>query len=280
MSSRTERVVQIVVDLVAIVVVFGIFGLVYGLVEPKTSYFSCIDSNEINYPDLPDTIPFWAVGVYCVLGPLFIIILVELKNAKYCREDDDRSTGRKTKDFLICLFHAISLFALGMAVTLLLTEIGKRWVGRLRPCFLSICNPDFSTITCQTPNGIYNTISTGGSFCRTDAKTVKDARLSWPSGHSSFSFYCMLFLILYLEARLRLLKLRYFKTLIQMTAAITAFLTAISRISDYKHRYSDVVSGSVLGIIVALFTTLVLGRVLWLLDERPRRFEIKQDISL
>lgn len=279
MSYRTERLIQIVVDLVAIVIVFIIFGLVYVLVEPKTAYFSCNDSNEINYPNLSDTIPFWAVGIYCILGPLIVIVLVELKSANYCMgSGDERSKAQKTKDLAISLFHALSLFALGMGITLLLTEIGKRWVGRLRPCFLSICNPDLSSITCTT-NGVYNTISTGGSFCQTSAKTVQDARFSWPSGHSSFSFYCMIFLILYLEARLRLLKLRYFKALLQMAAAITAFLTSISRISDYKHRFSDVVSGACLGTAVALFTTLVLGRVLWVLDEKPRRFEIKHDAS-
>jgi hypothetical protein len=48
----------------------------------------------------------------------------------------------------------------------------------------------------------------------------------------------MTFLIIYVEARLFLLKLRYIKPLIQMTAFIAAFVTALSRISDYHHRGS------------------------------------------
>ena len=164
-----------------------------------------------------------------------------------------------------------------MGVTLLLTEIGKSWVGRLRPHFLSVCKPNFSQINC-TVNGlngvVYNSIYTGDSFCTGNPNDVIEARASWPSGHSSFSWYTMIYLVIYLEARLRLLRLRYIKSLIQLAAVIAAFLTSISRISDYHHRFSDVLSGSVLGIVIAFFVTLVLGRVLWVLESKPRRFEV------
>ena len=70
-------------------------------------------------------------------------------------------------------------------------------------------------------------------------------------------------MIIFIEARLQLLKLRYVKPLIQMTAFIAAFVTAISRIPDYHHRGSDVIGGSVLGIVIAVFVTFVVGRVLW-----------------
>jgi membrane-associated phospholipid phosphatase len=83
----------------------------------------------------------------------------------------------------------------------------------------------------------------------------------------------MIFLILYLEARLRLLQVRYIKPLIQLAALIAAFVTSISRISDYRHRFSDVFSGSVLGIIVALYVGLVIGKVLWVTHPKPRRYE-------
>lgn len=48
-----------------------------------------------------------------------------------------------------------------------------------------------------------------------------------------------------------------------MAAFIAAYITAISRIGDYHHRGSDVIGGSVLGIVIALFITLFVGRVLW-----------------
>lgn len=80
----------------------------------------------------------------------------------------------------------------------------------------------------------------------------------------------MLFLIIYLEARLRVLYLRYAKVLIQLSAFVLAYYTAMSRIVDYAHRGSDVIGGAILGIVIALLMTLLVGRVLWV-------YELKED---
>ncbi len=87
-------------------------------------------------------------------------------------------------------------------------------------------------------------------------------------------------MIFYLEARLRFHQERYIKPLIQLAALIAAFVTSISRISDYHHRFSDVLSGSVLGIIVALYTSLVIGRVIWISDSKPRRYEFGSNYEI
>jgi len=86
-----------------------------------------------------------------------------------------------TKTFLIHFFHAFSLFFMGMVITLVLTEIGKRWIGRLRPNFMSVCNPDYTKINCTTDAAtglIFNAIYTGGDFCKGNKDDVKEARLS------------------------------------------------------------------------------------------------------
>ena len=90
----------------------------------------------------------------------------------------------------------------------------------VRPHFMSVCLPNFALMNCTTPTAtgfVYNKIYTGGSFCTGDPDLIKEARLSFPSGHSSYAWYTMIFLIVYLEARLVLLRFRYFKVLIQMT---------------------------------------------------------------
>jgi phosphatidate phosphatase len=90
--------------------------------------------------------------------------------------------------------------------------------------------------------------------------------MSFPSGHSSYSWYTMLFLIIFIEARLFLLRLRYIKPLIQLCAFSAAFVTMLSRVSDYHHRGSDVIGGTFLGCIVALFVTFVVGKVMWVYE--------------
>jgi phosphatidate phosphatase len=252
-STNRKRIVQTIIDTAVIVFIFLIFGIVWGLVEPKKRYFTC-DQSDIFFPFLPDTIPFWAVGVYGTLGPILVIIFVESLNAQllpFQQNKRNRTKTERRRKFLICLFHGMSLFILGCAITLLLTEIAKKWVGRLRPHFMSVCDPDLQSMNCigsASPGSYYIAIATDGVFCKGLNTKVNEARVSFPSGHSSYSWYTMVFLIIYVEARLFLLQLRYIKPLIQMTAFIAAFVTCLSRISDYHHRGSDVAGGTALGL--------------------------------
>lgn len=247
-KNLSRRIIQAIIDFVIITIIFFIFIIVFFTVEPKISYITC-DESDIFYPFIEDTVPFWAVGIYATLGPILLVVLVELVNSYIIKQKINVNRKRK---FLICTFHALSLFILGISIVLLLTDIGKRWVGRLRPHFISVCKPNFSKLNC-TSSGligfVYNAIYTGDNFCTGASNLVKEARFSFPSGHSSYSVYSMVFLIVYLEARLFLLKFRYVKSLFQMFAFIAAFVTCLSRISDYHHRGTDVLGGTCLGIL-------------------------------
>jgi phosphatidate phosphatase len=74
-------------------------------------------------------------------------------------------------------------------------------IGRLRPYYLTICNPIWANIICT------KTVTTAsGSVvipqyilnhnCNSSAsdRDLQEARLSFPSGHSSFSTYAFFFL--------------------------------------------------------------------------------------
>ena len=64
---------------------------------------------------------------------------------------------------------------------MLLTEIAKREVGRLRPHFMNVCKPDLLKFNCTTEGMtgfVFNQISTGGDFCTGDPKKIQEARLS------------------------------------------------------------------------------------------------------
>jgi membrane-associated phospholipid phosphatase len=78
-----------------------------------------------------------------------------------------------------------------------------------------------------------------------------DSRLSFLSGHASFSFYCAFFVIYYLETRLKWMNMRFFKAFLQFCVFMGAALCGASRVSDHKHHPSDVMAGSFLGFVVA-----------------------------
>jgi membrane-associated phospholipid phosphatase len=73
----------------------------------------------------------------------------------------------------------------------------------------------------------------------------------------------VIFLAVYLEARLKLLKFRYAKVFIQLLTFLGALFVCVTRVSEYHNRESDVIGGALIGLIIALFITLRVGRVLW-----------------
>ena len=82
-----------------------------------------------------------------------------------------------------------------------MTSIGKLTVGRLRPHFLTVCRPDitFSPSVCGSqaePEYITKFECSG-----LEEERIQDARLSFPSGHSSAALYSSVFTILYLGHR-------------------------------------------------------------------------------
>lgn len=57
--------------------------------------------------------------------------------------------------FILSSIHGVLLYSLGAISVLLITEIGKQTVGRLRPHFLTVCKPDYEKLKCfEKINGV------------------------------------------------------------------------------------------------------------------------------
>ncbi|BHF76482.1 hypothetical protein SprV_0501958000 [Sparganum proliferum] len=95
-------------------------------------------------------------------------------------------------------------------------------------------------------------------FCShsgTDAKQLHEMRLSFPSGHSAYSMFPAIFICLYLYYRMPRIGVgSVLQAFVQITAFSLAFYVGLSRVSDYKHHWSDVLAGMIIGAAVAIFT--------------------------
>uniref|UniRef100_A0A4W6CJ90 Phospholipid phosphatase 1 n=1 Tax=Lates calcarifer TaxID=8187 RepID=A0A4W6CJ90_LATCA len=147
-------------------------------------------------------------------------------------------------------------------------------IGRLRPNFLAVCKPVWDRINCKAGGYIENFTCTGDKFL------VDEARLSFYSGHSSFSMYCMLFLVLYIQARLKSEWARLLRPTIQFFLIATAVYVGLSRVSDYKHHWSDVLTGLLQGGLVAILTVSFIKRSVRILAKQDSAFLIKPGLSL
>lgn len=98
--------------------------------------------------------------------------------------------GISIPNWVYCMYNNILWFLFGAACSQLTTDIGKYTIGRLRPHFLDICKPQ---IDCNRDP--YKTIYIENFQCQGEKQgKFTDSRLSFPSGHSSLSFYCMVYL--------------------------------------------------------------------------------------
>jgi len=187
------------------------------------------------------------VGVSTAV-PTLAIFLVELTHWSYL------------KRYIGNVYSTIIVFAMGWGINEFLTNLSKYTIGRLRPHFLDVCRPDivFDEATCGPPiNPVYITdFECLGSpaFGNEEERNsrIKDARLSFMSGHSSGTTYAMVFAVIYIHSRLKTRHFPVLKTAVQMLCIAFAFFTCMSRISDYKHHPEDVIGGVLLGLAEAI----------------------------
>uniref|UniRef100_A0A4W4F6A1 Phosphatidic acid phosphatase type 2/haloperoxidase domain-containing protein n=1 Tax=Electrophorus electricus TaxID=8005 RepID=A0A4W4F6A1_ELEEL len=203
----------------------------------KTGFF-CSD-DTIKYPFKKDTISYQLLMGIMIPFALFIVAGESL--SVYLR-----SRPSIVSDYIACIYKAVGSFVFGAAVSQSLTDIAKHTIGRLRPHFLTICKPNWSLVDC-TAGYIENFSCTG------DKSLVSEGRLSFYSGHASFSMYCMLFLALYVQSKMKAEWARLLRPTLQFFLIAASLYVGLSRISDYKHHWSDVLTGFIQGAIVAVF---------------------------
>jgi len=112
-----------------------------------------------------------------------------------------------------------------------------------------------------------------------------DARMSFPSGHSSYSFAGLLFLTLYFFGKTKIFRehqpLIFLKGTLSLVPLMLASFVAVSRTMDYHHNFDDIVAGSLIGIGSAAFSYFLFFHPLsHRLCNRPRSRKSKSESLL
>lgn len=231
--------------------------------KPHKRGFFCNDES-LQYPYRESTITVLMMVCIVLAVPSLVIMVIELfkqlspapltagEKRKAANSAASNQGCRLGERFMHC-YAQIGYYLFGLALTLVATHITKKSIGRLRPHFFAVCQP-------QLPDG--STCKDTFNFGRyiedyqcmgqnVTESTLSQVGQSFPSAHSSVFFYSMLYLALYLQSSLSTRASKLLKHLLQFVFIMFAWYVALSRISDYWHHWSDVLAGILLGAVVA-----------------------------
>ncbi|XP_014671072.1 PREDICTED: putative phosphatidate phosphatase [Priapulus caudatus] len=257
--TRNSFLIRVSLDFFCLLIVFIPVPLFKFVATPYHRGFFC-DDESLQHPYKTGTIHtavVWTIGFGLTIFSIMVCeaLLYQTKRKRNIPCKRYMVGGKVIHSYLWINYKFIGAFLFGAAVSQTTTDIAKYMVGRLRPHWFDVCKPDFTKLEC-IKDGIMQYID--ADVCTgEDHELIREARLSFMSGHASLAFYCMLYFALYLQARMTWSGSRLLKYTLQVCALFLAYGTALSRISDYKHHWSDVLAGSIQGICVAIIAVFV-----------------------
>lgn len=245
--SKGSRRSLVFLDLLCLCVVSVPFLICeLGLVPPIHRGFFC-DDVSIQFPATQEeTVSDTMLISMGILITGVTIVLGECHRVSRQR----RSDSSPREGYLSSIYRQVLPFLFGSALGQSLTNAAKLSAGRLRPNFLSVCQPE--GLNCTT--GYVEDYSCTGS-----PSAVTEARKSFYSGHASFAMYSMLYLSFYLQVRFTWRGARLLRPLVQFVLILVALYTGFTRISDYRHHPSDVAVGFLQGALVAFWVAFYIS---------------------
>lgn len=130
----------------------------------------------------------------------------------------------------------------------------KKTIGGLRPHFLGVCKP-------VIPDGLVGVgfegvMYTASQVCTGDAKEIRNALESFPSGHAEVAFAGFGYLAIYLFAHLRITSLTrrrgsHWRLLLVVAPLLLATYLASTLVLGYHHHAYDVFFGAFIGWFMA-----------------------------
>ncbi|XP_048832223.1 phospholipid phosphatase 2-like [Brienomyrus brachyistius] len=235
MTDLRKKKLFVLMDVICVLVAALPSIIMNLLCMPYQRTVNCEDES-IRYPYKEDTITHGLMAAVTISCTVIIICSGEayLVYSKKIRSNSDFN------QYVAALYKVVGTFLFGAAVSQSLTDLAKYTIGRPRPNFMAVCAP-------KTCKGNALQINCSGSIAN-----VTESRLSFYSGHSSFGMYCMLFLALYVQARLVAKWARLLRPTIQFFLLAFAVYVGYTRVSDYKHHWSDVLTGLLQGALIAI----------------------------
>ncbi|CAD6188668.1 unnamed protein product [Caenorhabditis auriculariae] len=221
-------------------------------VAPYQRPFPCGD-DSLKRPFKPNTVGLKHLLAISLGSPFFVIVIVE--GILFYKS---LGINRLSKFFATTTLVYMK-YLLTYALCTFIMEYLKCSVGRMRPHFVEVCNPDWKNIKCDSLDKI---IQPEDMICTNpDKHRIRTARTSFPSGHTAAAFHLLIFLFIYLNrmsSHTRVAEISFFRWLVLPTYTVWTLFTAITRVTDFWHFPTDVLGGIILAaccVIPVFFTS-------------------------
>ncbi|XP_062966046.1 phospholipid phosphatase 3-like [Cynocephalus volans] len=220
-----------------------------GYVAPHFQGFFC-DDNTIKYP----RVSHYAIedSALITMDFLLSIFMISLGEMIRVRSLQLSSPALLNSTYMVMVYKHLGTFVFGGMASYSLANIAKMTTGSLRPHFLAVCQPDPTSFKCES--GYITNYS-----CTGHPADILNARKSFYSEHASFGMYCMVYLMLYVQARYWGQKTKLLRPTIQFLFLSLALLTGYIQTLDHWHHPYDMVFGFLLGALMAFWVAFYIS---------------------
>uniref|UniRef100_A0A3B4TG54 Phospholipid phosphatase related 5 n=1 Tax=Seriola dumerili TaxID=41447 RepID=A0A3B4TG54_SERDU len=146
-------------------------------------------------------------------------------------------------------FRFLGVYIFGLFSTDIFVNAGQLVTGSLAPYFLSVCQPNYTALSCQDTAYFVSQ----SDACTGDPDDVMRARKTFPSKEAALSLYTAVYLAMYITSCVGSSGGRLTGPLLSMSLVGLAVLTGINRVAEYRNHWSDIIAGQVIGGAIAVF---------------------------
>lgn len=194
---------------------------------------------DFAYPARPQTVSNWLIAIVAIAFPIVVILLMQIRIRSFW----------DLNNALLGFFYALLMSSAFQAIT-------KAYIGGFRPNFYDVCQPDSDhakdkgNITRLNGIGFRGDMWTVDVCTTTDAGKLRNAMQGFPSGHTTTMVAAIVFLCLYINAKLKVFA-NYHTPLWKLVALILPLLGAVllcgTLIIDHTHSWYDIAGGAMIG---------------------------------
>nr|KAG5698317.1 hypothetical protein BaRGS_017019 [Batillaria attramentaria] len=200
--------------------------------------------------DVPDE-AIYALS-FCV--PPFVVLIGEIGLCTFS-EGQQKSIRLMNKHCSVPqvirrMLRFLGVFLFGGFTLMVLVDVTKVMVGRLRPDFLDRCNVNLAM--CTSPN-----VTLDDSAClNTHKMELRTARTSFPSLNAALTSYAAIFVAVYIHGAMRSHSVRILRPFLTLVFVMLAMLSGLAEYARCVSHWTDVVVGHAVGVVIAVYLTV------------------------